>query len=94
MHACARTLKTSKWPWESFANESVSKRERLSPVHVRSGNKVKKRLGHVSACVCVLLHACHCVCVCGGWLSVQTGCSSSPGRIDMNILSLMGSTDG
>lgn len=27
-------------------------------------------------------------------LSVQTGCSSSPGRIDMNILSLTGSTDG
>lgn len=38
------------------------------------------------------------VLVCPGgfvWvLSVQTGCSSSPGRIDMNILSLTGSTDG
>lgn len=33
-------------------------------------------------------------CVCVWVLSVQTECSSSPGRIDMNILSLTGSTDG
>lgn len=43
-------------------------------------------------CVRVCLYVCHFGCV--GVLSVQTGYSSSPGRIDMNILSLTGSTDG
>lgn len=58
----------------------------LSVVVINSQMTCSWKCGHVCACtrVCVSLWV----------LSVQTGCSSSPGRIDMNILSLTGSTDG
>ena len=62
----------------------------FSIVETNSQMTCSWKSGHVCVCVCVCV--CHFGCV---WvLSVQTGCSSSPGRIDMNILSLTGSTDG
>lgn len=58
-------------------------------VYLRSARLSSRQRGHVSvrARAGVIFGR-------TGVLPVQTGRSSSPGRIDMNILSLTGSTDG